>query len=1121
MGFNLPFDLSRIAVSCRTHTRGRYREYFTFDLIENDLFTPKLAIRSLDSKKAFIELTRPAKTTVRIPAFKGYFLDLRTLAFALTNESHSLDSACRLFEVKQGKQKIEKHGTVNFEYIDYNRQDVLITWELYKKLQEEYEKHPLKLLPTKAYSPASLGKAYLKKMGIKPLHEKQPDFDLNMLGHAMAAYYGGRSECHIRKTVCQVLYTDMTSMYPTVFTLQGLWDWVIADKLEVIEATEEIKSFVDNISLDKLFNKKTWQAIPGLVQIKPEKDVLPVRAKYSKNAYQIGLNYLSSKEPLWYTLADVIVSRILTGKTPQIIKAYRIKAGKPQKGLNPVKLRGEVEVNPGKENFFKKVIEERAKIKKQMKVLSKDSNEYKRKESLQLFLKILANSTSYGIYIELNENELDKEETIDVYGLEHYPVSTAKIEKNGYFTNPLTAIMITGASRLLLAMIEKQLHDNGLDYVFCDTDSMVMRIEDKLQEQKAKEIVDRFTDLNPYDPGAIPSSILKLEDENFALADWDNPNSKITKELYPLYCYMVSAKRYVLFNIVNEKIIIRKKSDHGLGHLKNPASGSFEDLKENNWIDEIWHYILSQELGLAWDKPSWWDYPAMGQHTVSKPHLSNAFKKINKNKAYSEQIKPYNFMSIWYREPLSGQDVTPISPFVQPDSIEEVADLIVGRKTGEKLDLWSLMHSEKTLKTYGNIIEGYAFHPESKFVTPNGISCPKDYKGLLVRTNVKAKEIRHIGKEANNLEEANIFGIEGDSYTEYINKTWERVKENILKIGMEKLSLFLINNGLSQNELDSFLDMETPPKNIIGILQVLLNYINEKNLTEPLNHFPTSKELSFTDYRYIPYWNVKDFTVKLLVKDKGNWFFLSGKEYAYFLKNKLIKRYTVKEIMKEITFKGGVLGTKAFEYPEFLPVVKYAPIHGLKMDEILKAVDDRLFDKNEVQEVNGDLFISRAGMSRVFKGFKKEEEFVDIDDLRVMVKKGRKIFEFPLQQIQSLIYRRRKGNSRNAEVLAEISGQWFFMPVKDNGVIFKKKIIARPKEIKMEIDKNGYLQSGLIQFPQYASLEEAIIKWQIPKKKLMKDIEEGLLKVKGNRISRLELARYLSKKEQHNKNINS
>ena len=112
--------------------------------------------------------------------------------------------------------------------------------------------------------------------------------------------------------------------------------------------------------------------------------------------------------------------RILTGKTPQIIKAYRIKAGKPQKGLNPVKLRGEVEVNPGKENFFKKVIEERAKIKKQMKVLSKDSNEYKRKESLQLFLKILANSTSYGIYIELNENELDKEETIDVYGLEHY-----------------------------------------------------------------------------------------------------------------------------------------------------------------------------------------------------------------------------------------------------------------------------------------------------------------------------------------------------------------------------------------------------------------------------------------------------------------------------------------------------------------------------------------------------------------------------------------------------------------------------------------------------------------------------------------------------------------------------
>jgi hypothetical protein len=83
-------------------------------------------------------------------AFRGHFLDLRTLAFALTDRSFSLETACEAFGIQHGKQQIEHHGTVTEDYIDYNRRDVLATSELAEELLEEYDKHRLTLQVTKA-----------------------------------------------------------------------------------------------------------------------------------------------------------------------------------------------------------------------------------------------------------------------------------------------------------------------------------------------------------------------------------------------------------------------------------------------------------------------------------------------------------------------------------------------------------------------------------------------------------------------------------------------------------------------------------------------------------------------------------------------------------------------------------------------------------------------------------------------------------------------------------------------------------------------------------------------------------------------------------------------------------
>ena len=127
---------------------------------------------------------------------------------------------------------------------------------------------------------------------------------------------------HIRKTPVKVTDLDFTSMYPTQFVLLGLWNYVIADNIEVIEDNNFAK-VLENVRLNDLTDKDLWKTFNGIALVDMDNDILPLRAKYGgKMAYNIGLNYAKGKA-LWYTYPDIIASKLLTGKTPRIIKAFR------------------------------------------------------------------------------------------------------------------------------------------------------------------------------------------------------------------------------------------------------------------------------------------------------------------------------------------------------------------------------------------------------------------------------------------------------------------------------------------------------------------------------------------------------------------------------------------------------------------------------------------------------------------------------------------------------------------------------------------------------------------------------------------------------------------------------
>ena len=247
--------------------------------------------------------------------------------------------------VEHGKQKTDKHGIITPEYIDYNRRDVLASTELAAKLLAEYALHPIELQVTKAYSPASIGKAYLQAMGVTPIMQRMPDLPKRYCGYAESAFFGGRASAHVRKVPVPVVYTDFLNQYSTVNVLMGLWCFVTASEIHVIEdCCEELAVLLRDVTPERALDASNWKRLAGFARIIPDGDVLPLRVKYSSNSWQIGVNYLhaSSDDPkdgLWYAWPDLVASVLLTGKVPHIVEAFRLAPIGKAKGLKKLAFR--------------------------------------------------------------------------------------------------------------------------------------------------------------------------------------------------------------------------------------------------------------------------------------------------------------------------------------------------------------------------------------------------------------------------------------------------------------------------------------------------------------------------------------------------------------------------------------------------------------------------------------------------------------------------------------------------------------------------------------------------------------------------------------------------------------
>ncbi len=704
VGFNLPFDLSRIAADWQPKKKIAGKDAWTLWMVPRSnprsAYILRVRIQRVDSTKGFIGFTG---TKGRYRKLRGAFVDLRTLVHALTGEKHSLGSAAEAFGCSLKKTETDYHGPVTARYLDYCLNDVALTFELYERCRGRYREFGLTEHPSKVYSPASLAKAALRARGIVP-----PTLPADLTGRLMAAFYGGKVEARVaRREVPDVAVLDFTSQYPSLYCLLGAERFLTARSIETRDAAEEVRAWAVRLTLEDLLRPETWRdpRMWSHFEVEADGDVLPIRSTYSGSATDsptIGWNYATTEAgvTLPYMLPDLLAAKLLGGKLPKIVKATTFEPVGRQ-DLNPISILGS-EVGPS-DDLVRTLTEARIREKKEKRAGW---------EARALGLKILVNSGSYGIFVEVNRKRKAGEATVHGLNGEPFETEEEQLEEPGNDYCPLLGATITASAHLLLALLDTVVGEDGGEVVYCDTDSAFVT-----PSKIATKVAERFDSLNPY---SVPVPLLKDETEEKAPRAGYQPN---TTDPQPRF-YGLSAKRYCLF--VRDKkgrphVFRKSASDHGLGVFEAPS-------ERGEFVASVWEAILTEGTK-APDLYS--GIPATARFSLSSPTLAPRVRKLG-------PIRPFTFLTARFLEPSADPlaDRSELVAFIPPTN------------SAARSDLMRLPRQ----RSWGSVLEAFIRHRDRK--------CSFDGQGRMVRRHilVRRSKIVGLGKEVNRIGDARVLG---------------------------------------------------------------------------------------------------------------------------------------------------------------------------------------------------------------------------------------------------------------------------------------------------------------------------------------------------------------------------
>jgi hypothetical protein len=438
----------------------------------------------------------------------------------------------------------------------------------------------------------------------------------------------------------------------------------------------------------------------------------------------IGVNFVRHGPRIWIAGPTYLALKFLNGgHGPRIIATKTIIPIGEQKDMEALNFFGREDyaIDP-REDIFKRVIDMRSEVKADLKKLKTiieqpigpeadkaldrirdkdvkdavaaaraahatarsedDENaalaplhaEVDRLDGMQLALKLIANSTSYGVKVEFIVDERKEFKAMTVYCGEtphripararltdeetgERTVSPFKVERPGAWFDP-SGPLITSGGLLFLSIAESLARRQGLTFAMCDTDSMAFALPrgDKTPwaefVAKVKTIAGpdgAFEPLNPYE--AIDGKrdpLFNVEDANFEFENIDG-KVKIRPAMKPLYMLPVSSKRYACANIVRAdggdyssreemladakaaKVILRKVSSHGLGAIAALDYGNDDELAPAEAEEEDEEDIETQAALAAALRSS----RSVGH---SAPHEAVPYRIVAKGKRKGEHV---------------------------------------------------------------------------------------------------------------------------------------------------------------------------------------------------------------------------------------------------------------------------------------------------------------------------------------------------------------------------------------------------------------------------------------------------------------------------------------------------
>src|SRR5439155_12516601 len=193
---------------------------------------------------------------------------------------------------------------------------------------------------------------------------------------------------------------------------------------------------------------------------------------------------------------------------------------------------------------------------------------------------------------------------------------------------------------------------------------------------------------------------------------------------------------------------------------------------------EAWLCIIRRALGLPAQELSFERLPAIGRVTISSPAVMRAVAKLNVGKKYRDKLKPFNFLLTCYVKQFGYPlGVNPerfhlVAPYeLDPSRWLEMP--WIDQYTGKPYQITTVgFHANRQaarVKTYGDVLREYEFHPGSKSADAKGKPSGKQTTGLLQGRHSRVERIIYDGKESNRLEEVESGTIHSAQsvYTEY------------------------------------------------------------------------------------------------------------------------------------------------------------------------------------------------------------------------------------------------------------------------------------------------------------------------------------------------------------------